>query len=365
MNARPVLGLTMGDPAGVGPELCLRALHAAAQSAECVPVIFGDADVLRLLAADGLPALACRVLPLAEWEDHPRVEEPLVIDCAAIQGRSIRPGTVSAACGRAAALYIQHATRAAMAGRIGGVVTAPIHKEALRLAGVPHASHTEFFTALTGARRSCMMLRSEALTVSMVTTHIGYAQVPARLSVERVRDVLELTAQTMHWLLRRQPTLGICGLNPHAGEHGLFGQQEEERFICPAVAQARTQGIAVEGPLPPDTAFTAARRKSFDAIVTLYHDQGHIPFKMLAFETGVNITLGLPIVRTSVDHGTAFDIAWKGLAQPESLLAALRVAAALVHARKNEVPPAAGQHSASSSAADSPGHESAQTLFAT
>jgi 4-phospho-D-threonate 3-dehydrogenase / 4-phospho-D-erythronate 3-dehydrogenase len=179
-----------------------------------------------------------------------------------------------------------------------------------------------------------MMLRSEVLTVSMVTTHIGYAEVPGKLSVERVRDVIELTAEALQWMLGRPPRIGVCGLNPHAGEHGLFGHQEEERFIEPAVKQAREQGIEVHGPIPPDAAFTPGNQKRFDALVTLYHDQGHIPFKMVAFDIGVNITLGLPIVRTSVDHGTAFDIAWKGVADPRSLYSAFRVAADLAGGRK-------------------------------
>jgi len=163
----------------------------------------------------------------------------------------------------------------------------------------------------------------------MVTTHIGYHEVPGKLSVERVLNVIELTAETMRWMLRREPRLGVCGLNPHAGEHGLFGNREEENFVEPAVKLARERGIHIEGPLVPDAVFTTGQRKNYDAIVTLYHDQGHIPFKMLAFDTGVNITLGLPIIRTSVDHGTAFDIAWSGKADPTSLYSAITVAAEL------------------------------------
>jgi 4-hydroxythreonine-4-phosphate dehydrogenase len=174
-----------------------------------------------------------------------------------------------------------------------------------------------------------MMLYSDKITVSMVTTHIGYNEVPGKLSADRVFNVIELTAETMRKILRREPRLGVCGLNPHAGEHGLFGNREEENCVGPAVRRARECGIQIEGPLVPDAAFTLNVRKKFDAIVTLYHDQGHIPFKMLAFDTGVNITLGLPIVRTSVDHGTAFDIAWQGRADPVSLYSAIRVAADL------------------------------------
>jgi len=168
----------------------------------------------------------------------------------------------------------------------------------------------------------------------MVTPHIGYNEVPGKLSVERVLNVIELTAEAMEWMLGRKARIGVCGLNPHAGEHGLFGQREEGHFVEPAVVQARERGIDATGPLVPDAAFTTGMRKKFDAFVCLYHDQGHIPFKMLAFDTGVNTTLGLPIVRTSVDHGTAFDIAWQGKADPTSLYSAIRVATELVAGRK-------------------------------
>ena len=333
MKTRPLLGLTMGDPAGIGPELCLRALRDPGVRRRCVPVVFGDAGILRRVAEVlGEPA-PDRVISLSEWDQFAHGTGPLVVDCAALDARKVRPGKVAADCGRAGYVFIERAIRAARAGRIGGVVTAPIHKEALRLSGVNHPGHTEIFTALTGAQRSCMMLYSRVLTVSMVTTHIGYRDVPGKLSIQRVQQVIELTAEAMGWMLQRRPRLAVCGLNPHAGEHGLFGNHEEESFVAPAVARARKAGLSVEGPLPPDAAFTPGQRKKFDAIVTLYHDQGHIPFKMLAFDTGVNITLGLPIIRTSVDHGTAFDIAWRGLADPTSLYSAIRVAADLATAR--------------------------------
>jgi 4-hydroxythreonine-4-phosphate dehydrogenase len=338
MRQRPALGLTLGDPAGIGPEICLRAMREPSVLDRCIPVLFGDVGVLGRLKQAPLPFPECRVLSLQEWENHGTVTEPVVVDCAAVDAGAIQAGKVAASCGKAAYVYIERAIEAAVSQRIAGVVTAPIHKEALRLSGVQYPGHTEIFTALTGARRSCMMLRSDVLTVSMVTTHIGYGEVPLKLPVERVRDVIELTAEAMQWMLGRAPRLGICGLNPHAGEHGLFGLQEEERFVEPAVSQARQKGIQIVGPLPPDAAFTTGQRKRFDAIVTLYHDQGHIPFKMLAFDTGVNITLGLPIIRTSVDHGTAFDIAWRGLADPQSMYAAIEVAVKLANGRRTDAP---------------------------
>ncbi len=330
---RPVLGITMGDPAGVGPELCLRALREPAVLAKCVPVLFGDAAVLQRLKEMGFADPACPVISIVEWERQQVTDQPVVIDCGALGPGAFEPAKVSAICGRAAFNYIDQAIRAALAKRITGVVTAPINKEALRLAGVEFPGHTEIFTVKTGAKRTCMMLWSETIAVSMVTVHVGYAEVPRRLSVERIVDVIELTAEALQWLLHRQPRLAVCGLNPHAGEHGLFGEREEERFIEPAIFEARKRGITVEGPLPPDAAFTAGMRKRFDGYVTLYHDQGHIPFKMLAFDTGVNVTLGLPIIRTSVDHGTAFDIAWKGVADPRSLFAAIDVAVRLADAK--------------------------------
>jgi len=329
-NARPILGLTMGDPAGIGPEICLRALREPKVLERCTPVLFGDVAVLnRAAKAAGLANANCRTVAAADINGFFEISEPLVVDCNAVDASTVVPGKVSAACGRAGYTYIEHAIKAALAGKIDGVVTAPIHKESLSLSGVKFPGHTEIFTALTNTKRSCMMLYSDKLTVSMCTTHIGYHEVPGKLSVERVLNVIELTAQAMRRLRGHEPIVGVCGLNPHAGEHGLFGNREEENVVEPAINAARQRGIHVEGPLVPDAAFTTGQRKKFDAIVTLYHDQGHIPFKMLAFDTGVNITLGLPIIRTSVDHGTAFDIAWQGKAQATSLYSAIDVAAGL------------------------------------
>ena len=329
-NARPILGLTMGDPAGIGPEICLRALREPSVLVRCTPVLFGDAAVLKRVAhVAGVAEVNCRIVAVSESEGFFEIGEPLIVDCNAIDVAKVTPGAISAACGKAGYSYIEHAIQAALAGKIDGVVTAPIHKESLNLSGVKFPGHTEIFTALTGAKRSCMMLYSDKLTVSMATTHIGYHEVPGKLSADRVLSVIELTAQAMRQILQREPLLGVCGLNPHAGEHGLFGNREEENCVVPAMKSACERGIKIEGPLVPDAAFTTSQRKKFDAIVTLYHDQGHIPFKMLAFDTGVNITLGLPIIRTSVDHGTAFDIAWQGKAEATSLFSAIQVAAGL------------------------------------
>lgn len=331
MTSLPI-AITMGDPAGIGPELCLRML--ADRSAGDEPWrlgVFGDAGVLRRVAEQsGLPPPR-RIVPRARWSAADAPDGDVVIDCAAISPEAVRPGTIDPACGRAAYVYIATAVAEALANRVAAVATAPIHKEAIALAGVPYPGHTEIFEALTKAPRACMMLASDELAVSMVTTHVAYATVPHRLSVERVLDVIDLTAEAIGRLRGRVGRIAVCGLNPHAGEHGLFGD-EEARFIEPAIVAARERGLDVEGPVSPDVAFLPNRRRQVDAFVCMYHDQGHIPFKMLAFDTGVNITLGLPIVRTSVDHGTAFDIAWTGRADPTSLKYAVAAAARLARA---------------------------------
>jgi 4-hydroxythreonine-4-phosphate dehydrogenase len=327
MKQRLTIGLTMGDPAGVGPELCLQTLGNNELHRSCRVAVFGHLDILRRVSRQSGVLLPPNLRVLNDPDQAG--DEPAVINCEAPEAASIVPGKVSTACGAAAYRFIEAAIRAAQAGQIDAVVTAPIHKEALRLAGVPYPGHTEIFTVMTGARRTCMMLYSELLTVSMVTGHIGYAEVPQRLSVERIVDVIELTAEALERMKGAKPRLAVCGLNPHAGEHGLFGTGEEERLVEPAVQRARGRGFTITGPLPPDTAFTPDNRRRFDGFVCLYHDQGHIPFKMLAFDDGVNVTLGLPIVRTSVDHGTAFDIAWKGIARPTSLFKAVECAVRL------------------------------------
>ncbi len=244
---------------------------------------------------------------------------------------SLVPGTVNAATGQAAYAYINASIDAALSGQVDAVTTGPIHKEAIRAAGVPYPGHTEIYAAKTGADRACMMLTSDELTCSFVTTHVGYRDVPGLLSQQRIYEVIRLSHDAMSRLRERTPKLVVCGLNPHAGENGLFGGQEEERLIIPAIEQAREEGIEIEGPLPPDTAFLPKRRKETDCFVCMYHDQGHIPLKALAFDLAVNITLGLPIIRTSVDHGTALDIAWQGKAEVTSMIEAIDLATRTCH----------------------------------
>jgi 4-hydroxythreonine-4-phosphate dehydrogenase len=239
------------------------------------------------------------------------------------------PGITSDKTGSAAYHYIEKSLELAMAGSVDAVTTAPLNKEALHAAGIRFPGHTEIFTEKTGSTKTCMLQYSEEIRAGFVTVHCGYHEVPGLLSRERILDVILLTGEAVRRIRGGEPRLVVLGLNPHAGEHGLFGQGEEERFISPAIADARALGWDIEGPVPPDTAFLPEKRRTTGAYVCMYHDQGHIPLKALAFDSAVNITLGLPIIRTSVDHGTACDIAWQGKASPGSLLEAVRLAARL------------------------------------
>ena len=212
---------------------------------------------------------------------------------------------------------------------MNAVTTGPINKEALERGSIPYPGHTEIFADLTDSDRTCMLQYSDEIRCAFVTTHVGYAEVPALLTQKRILEVVELCEEAMQRIRGKKPRLLCCGLNPHAGENGLFGHGEEEQIISPALDAARERGIDIIGPLPPDTAFLPQRRKDFDCVVCMYHDQGHIPLKALAFDNAVNITLGLPFIRTSVDHGTALDIAGKGIANPNSLFEAVKLAVRL------------------------------------
>ena len=320
----------MGDPAGVGPELCLLALRNPDLARVCVPLVFGDPMVLETVAGRARLEPPGHVMSAEEWSrTHSWIDSPAVVEIGGMKFDALDAGHVNAQTGLASFHYIEAAIAAVQRGEVHAITTAPIHKESLKMAGIDFPGHTEIFGARFGAERICMMLTSNAITCSFVTTHVGYAAVPSLLSVERILDVIEMTADAIRRIRGRTPVLTVCGLNPHAGEHGLFGN-EEERFILPALESARSKGITVEGPLPADTAFLEQRRKKTDAYVCMYHDQGLIPVKTLAFENAVNVTLGLPVVRTSVDHGTAVDIAWRGVADPGSLFEAVQLAARLV-----------------------------------
>jgi 4-hydroxythreonine-4-phosphate dehydrogenase len=331
---RPLVAVTMGDPAGIGPEICLRLLQHERTIERCVPVVFGDAEVLRRVADQCGLVMPEHVISLADWLTASyTLNSPAVLDMGVIAADEVIPGSVDATTGAASYEYIATAIEAAIAGEVEAIATGPIHKEALHAAGVMYPGHTEILAAMTNSERTCMMLTSSEVTCSLVTTHVGLRYVPAMLSVERILEVIELSHDAMRRIRGREPRLAVCGLNPHAGEHGLFGDQEEERIITPAIYAARSKGIQIEGPLPPDTAFLPNRRLATDCYICMYHDQGLIPLKTLAFDEAVNVTLGLPIVRTSVDHGTALDIAWQGEASATSLIQAVDLAVQLTQTK--------------------------------
>lgn len=311
-----MIAITMGDAHGIGPELVLRA-YAAGELPEEV-VVVGDTSVLRACAETlkiAVPIVA--VAKPGAWH----AGQLNVIDLQALTAAEIKPGTISRASGAAAAAYVERATRLALAGEIHAMVTLPINKEATQLSIPRFSGHTEFIAAICGVEDYTMMLASPRLIVTHVSTHVALAEAIQLATTERILTVIQLTHDTLRrWL--PVPRIAVAGLNPHAGEHGLFGQ-EDQRQIVPAIAQANAAGMSVFGPEAPDTVFLRALQGRFDAIVCMYHDQGHIPMKLLDFDHGVNITIGLPIVRTSVDHGTAFDIAWQGKASTASLLAAI------------------------------------------
>ncbi len=318
-----LFGITPGDSSGIGPEVLLKAFRDGRIAYPVV--VYGDMEVLAFYNQElgyGLPLRRIR-----RCGDY-AADSLNVLDHGILQRADVTPGKLNARSGQAAREYVVAATRAALAGEIAAMVTLPMNKEATQLTDPGFVGHTELIGAVCGVEDVTIMLASEQLIVTHVSTHCSLAEAIRRVRQPRLRTILKLTCDAVGRLIEN-PRIAVAGLNPHAGEHGLFGREEIEE-IRPAVEWAREQGMPVEGPLPPDTVFyLAVRRKQFDAIVCMYHDQGHVPLKLLDFEGGVNVALGLPIIRTSVDHGTAFDIAGQGLAQTDSFVKALEFAARL------------------------------------
>ncbi len=324
-----IFGITMGDASGVGPEILLKA-YAAGELRYPV-VAFGDLEVLERCNRELGYGVVLRPVP----SPRDRREGALnVVNLGRLKAEEVRIGQADARSGAAAREYVVAATQAALRGEIAAMVTLPMNKEATQASDPSFTGHTELIGELCGVRDVTIMLASDELIVTHVTTHMSLRRAIEEIRRERVLRVLEMTCEAVA-RLRANPRIAVAGLNPHAGENGLFGREEIEEIV-PAVEEARRRGLPVEGPVPPDTVFyLAARRKRYEAVVAMYHDQGHIPLKLLDFEGGVNVTLGLPIIRTSVDHGTAFDIAWKGLASTRSLVRALEMAAQLAGARRD------------------------------
>jgi len=327
---RPIVGITMGDAAGVGPEIIMKALAVEEVHDLCRPLVIGDAG--RLRKAGRIVGSALKVNSLREPEDaRGQRREVDCIDLAVIPD-DLPFGKLSAKAGDGAYKFIARAVELVMAGKIDSICTAPLNKEALHAGGHVFPGHTELLARLSGAGEVSMMFSTPEMRVILVTAHIGLID-----AIEQIEPALvERTIRRGHEALvkegMKRPRVGVCGINPHAGEHGLFGRGEEEQKVIPGVEAARARGIDVEGPLPADTLFFRARRGDFDLVVAMYHDQGLGPVKVLGLEAGVNITVGLPFVRTSVDHGTAFDIAGTGKADERSMLEALRQAVALAPA---------------------------------
>jgi len=328
MNA-PIIGITMGDGAGVGPEVIVKALGVPAVRDGCRPLVVGDANRLELAARlCGSPLSIRRIRAVAE-----AAFEPGAIDCLdlGLLPPELPFGVVSAEAGHAAYVYIETAVALALAREIDAICTAPLNKEALHKGGHKFPGHTEILAHLTGTEDYSMMLATPKLKVIHLTTHVGLIRAIEMITPERTYSVVKLAHDVLTAAGMPRPRIGVCGINPHAGENGLFGYGEEETKLAPGIERARLEGIDVTGPHPADTLFYRAQRGDFDIVVACYHDQGHGPVKVLGIEAGVNITVGLRggVVRTSVDHGTAFDIAGTGVADERSLVEAIRMAAEL------------------------------------
>ncbi|GMA15308.1 4-hydroxythreonine-4-phosphate dehydrogenase PdxA (plasmid) [Deinococcus metallilatus] len=319
---QPIIGITMGDPAGIGPEIIAKAF-ADPRTAGCRAVVIGDVTIMR--RAVTLLNLPLEVRPVDVPADA--TFAPGVVNVVPVTDlpEDLPFGQLSAKAGAAAFAYVRRSIELALSGQIQAVATAPLNKEALHLAGFLYPGHTEIFADLTGTRNYAMMLVAPDLRVIHVSTHVSLAEAIQRATRERELTVIRLADEALQRLGVPRRRIAVAGLNPHAGENGLFGREEIEQII-PAIQEAQREGIDVSGPWPGDTVFLRARRGDFDMVVVQYHDQGHIPVKLLGFDTGVNVTVGLPFFRTSVDHGTAFDIAGTGQADQASMQAAIELA---------------------------------------
>ncbi|HOW41428.1 MAG TPA: 4-hydroxythreonine-4-phosphate dehydrogenase PdxA [Bacteroidales bacterium] len=321
---KAVLGITMGDPSGIGPEIIIKSF-ANENIAENNIVVIGDFGVMQaafdLVKPSSFRLKRIEKIPVSEF-----CRDTLnILDLKLIKDSELQRGKVNAASGEAAFSALKTAIALANSKEISAIATAPLNKEAIHLAGHKYAGHTEILAELTGTKDYAMLLYDRKLSVIHVSTHVSLLEAVTGLRKEKIETVTLLADKAMKGLLRKPPRIAIAGLNPHAGEKGLFGD-EEIREIIPAINKLKAKGLDVEGPVPPDTVFLQAVNGKYDVVVAMYHDQGHIPLKLLGFNTGVNLTLGLPFIRTSVDHGTAFEIAWQGNASEQSMMEAIKLA---------------------------------------
>ena len=326
-SALPVVAVTMGDGAGVGPEVTVVAVTDPQIRDICLPVVIGDAK--RLEQAARIMHVAAPVVRVASVAEARNAQEGIRVIDLGLLPEDLPWGQLSAVAGDAAFQYIKVAAELAVKGEVDAICTAPLNKEALHMGGHNFPGHTEMLAHLTGPPEVSLMLSAPKLRVIHVTTHIGLIDAIAKIEPGLVERVIRRGNDALVRAGIAHPHIGVCAINPHAGEGGLFGHGEEAEKITPAIVAARAGGLDVDGPLPADTAFYLAGRGDYDLIVAMYHDQGHGPVKVLGIEDGVNITVGLPVIRTSVDHGTAFDIAGKGVVSPLSMLEAMRQAVKL------------------------------------
>jgi 4-hydroxythreonine-4-phosphate dehydrogenase len=335
---KPVVGITMGDAAGIGPEIVVTALSDPEVYEACDPLIIGDAKALR--RAEIIVGTGAEIRPVADPSEA--VFRRGTIDCLDLDllpPGMVPFGRVSAEAGDAAYRYVERAVLMALDGRIDAICTAPLNKEAMQKGGHPYPGHTEILAELTGTEDFAMMFLSPKLKVILATIHVGLVDAVEMLNPGLVHRTIRLADETLKKAGLEKPRIGVCGVNPHAGEGGMFGRGEEEEKVVPAVQRAGKEGLDVDGPLPADTLFYRAVRGDFDVVVAMYHDQGLGPVKTLGLEAAVNVTVGLPIVRTSVDHGTAFDIAGKGIADETNMKVAILRAAELAPVQKRESTP--------------------------
>ena len=313
MSGKPKIGITMGDPNGVGPEVVIKSVNDPLVLDICEPVLYGCKQVFKRAEVETGLTHHCQI-----------------VDSGKFDNMEIAPGTVEKEAGAASIYFIECAVKDVIDKELDAIVTAPISKESIHLAGSPYPGHTEMLQELTGSENAVMLFAGGPFKVALATIHVALSEVPGLIKRENILNVIRVCNKDLKQKFKiSTPRIAVCGLNPHAGEAGAFGREEIEE-IKPAVEKGRDENINVEGPFPADTLFYSANKGNWDIVISMYHDQGLIPFKMLAFDTGVNVTLGLPIVRTSPDHGTAFDIAWKGLAKPTSMIEAIKLAAELI-----------------------------------
>jgi len=330
---KPRIAITMGDPRGIGPEVVAKAFARVHLGKFCTPLVLGDGHILA--RAVKRMRLGLEVVKVGEQPQEVRPGVLPVLPLSNLPGRGLPEEIPPEESSRASFAYVEGAGKMALDGKVEAIATAPVSKAAIYGAGIPFQGHTEYLAEISGTKKFVMMLVGKRLKVAFVTTHIPLGAVPKYLQEEKILSVIEVTGQgLLDYFQESEPSVAVAALNPHAGEGGLFG--EEEMIISRAVQRAREKGLSVSGPWPADSLFHRAQRGEFDAVVCMYHDQGLIPLKLLHFDTAVNVTLGLPFIRTSVDHGVAYDIAGKGVASSRSMEEAIRLAARMARRKKRK-----------------------------